>query len=93
MRTHVVYTVGNSEPTIIPFTPEEEAAEDARERTDQENAVREQRDRLLQSCDWTQLPDAPVDAQAWSIYRQELRDVTDQAGFPASVAWPVPPTN
>jgi hypothetical protein len=36
--------------------------------------IRAIRDRLLAESDWTQLPDAPVDATAWAEYRQELRD-------------------
>lgn len=54
--------------------------------------VRSKRDALISSCDWTQLPDAPVDQTAWAVYRQALRDITDQEGFPSSVVWPVPPT-
>jgi hypothetical protein len=53
--------------------------------------VRAQRNQLLAECDWTQLPDAPVDATAWSLYRQALRDITKQPGFPTSVTWPVKP--
>lgn len=53
--------------------------------------VRAQRDRLLAECDWTQLPDAKVDAAAWATYRDALRDVTDQAGFPWSVEYPTKP--
>lgn len=36
--------------------------------------MRLHRDRLLVESDWTQLPDAPVDRQAWADYRQDLRD-------------------
>ena len=54
--------------------------------------VRSQRNALLLASDWTQLPDAPVDQAAWAVYRQELRDVPDQVGFPASVVWPVAPS-
>ena len=36
--------------------------------------MRAVRKRLLAESDWTQLPDAPVDAAAWAEYRQELRD-------------------
>lgn len=50
------------------------------------------RDRLLASSDWTQVADAPVDQAAWAAYRQSLRDITDQAGFPESLDWPAPPT-
>jgi len=40
--------------------------------------MRIQRDRLLVESDWTQLPDATCDRQAWATYRQALRD------FPAT---------
>lgn len=46
--------------------------------------MRAHRDRLLVESDWTQLPDAPVDRQAWAAYRQTLRD------FPAT--WTPGPT-
>ena len=54
--------------------------------------VRTQRDALLSQSDWTQVPDAPVDQQAWAEYRQALRDVPQQAGFPTEITWPVKPT-
>jgi hypothetical protein len=55
-------------------------------------AVRVERDRLLVECDWTQLPDVPLETRdAWAAYRQALRDLTDQPGFPGTVVWPVPP--
>lgn len=54
--------------------------------------VRGKRDRLLVDSDWTQLPDAPVDAAAWATYRTALRDITDQTGFPWNVTWPVAPS-
>lgn len=48
---------------------------------------------LLAACDWTQLPDVPswVNVQAWRTYRQKLRDITTQTGFPDRVVWPTPP--
>lgn len=53
--------------------------------------VRAERNQLLASCDWTQVADSPVDQAAWAIYRQALRDITGQDGFPASVVWPISP--
>jgi len=53
--------------------------------------ARSQRDALLSQSDWTQVPDAPVDQQAWAEYRQALRDVPQQAGFPTEITWPVKP--
>jgi hypothetical protein len=53
--------------------------------------IRAQRNNLLDASDWTQVFDAPVDRAAWAIYRQALRDITIQAGFPANVIWPSKP--
>ena len=61
------------------------AAKDA----EQAKSVRDQRNTKLAECDWTQLADAPVDQAAWSTYRQALRDITLQSGFPWDVQWPV----
>lgn len=55
--------------------------------------VRFDRDRLLEECDWRSLADAPGDRGAWLQYRQELRDITKQDGFPDNVTWPVPPSD
>jgi len=56
-----------------------------------EHNVRARRSDLLADTDWTQVADAPVDQAAWATYRQALRDVTAQEGFPHSVAWPTKP--
>lgn len=50
---------------------------------------------LLSSCDWTQLGDRALTAAKlaeWRAYRQALRDVPSQPGFPDAVTWPAPPT-
>jgi hypothetical protein len=55
--------------------------------------VRHKRNQLLTAADWTQLPDAPLTVlqkTAWTAYRQQLRDVTNQAD-PTAIAWPVQP--
>lgn len=54
--------------------------------------LRSERNRKLQLCDWTQVPDAPVNTQAWAIYRQQLRDLPDNVTDPRDVIWPDPPT-
>ena len=54
------------------------------------SSVRAERNKRLADCDWTQLPDAPVDAAAWASYRQELRDITSQPD-PFNIAWPTAP--
>lgn len=53
-------------------------------------AVRADRNKRLVDSDWTQLPDAPVDAAVWATYRQALRDVTTQAD-PFAIVWPEQP--
>ena len=58
---------------------------------DAERNVRSRRDTLLAESDWTQVADAPVDQVAWATYRQSLRDVPQQAGFPYNVTWPTEP--
>jgi hypothetical protein len=63
-------------------------------RTFTEEKIRDERNARLRLSDWTQVSDAPLtDAErsAWATYRQELRDVTAQEGFPNAVIWPVAP--
>lgn len=54
-------------------------------------AIRAERNARLAASDWTQLPDAPVDAAAWATYRQALRDVTQQSD-PFNIIWPTEPS-
>lgn len=82
----------------VPFTPEEEAEWDAMEAKYAAGAddraaadIRTERDAKLTESDWTQVSDAPVDQAAWATYRQALRDIPSQAGFPNEVTWPTEP--
>jgi hypothetical protein len=64
----------------LPLTNEELAAQ-----------VRQERDLLLASSDWTQLPDAALSEEQiykWKLYRQALRDLPQQPEFPVNVIWP-----
>jgi len=70
------------------------------ERTDEETAkhyeiqasrVRGKRNVLLSESDFTQLADSTVDKLAWANYRQALRDIPDQEGFPYNIVWPTMP--
>jgi len=45
----------------------------------------------LQNCDWTRLDDVQCDKEAWTVYRQALRDLPDTVTDPTNVTWPVPP--
>ena len=53
--------------------------------------MRAHRDRLLAASDWTQLPDAPVDRDAWATYRQALRDFPATWTPALTVTFPVAP--
>lgn len=72
---------------IITDATQEEIAERISNRW---QLVREQRNKKLLDSDWTQLRDAPVDSNVWEVYRQELRDVTNQPD-PFNIVWPVSP--
>ena len=54
-------------------------------------AVRIRRNTLLAASDAEILPDRDTDKAAWAAYRQALREIPEQAGFPFDVEWPVRP--
>jgi hypothetical protein len=70
---------------------ENEANYKATKDAEQAKSVRASRDEKLKDCDWTQVADAPVDKAVWATYRQALRDVTTQTGFPWTITWPDAP--
>ena len=70
---------------------EQEAAYKATKDAEQAKSVRTSRNDKLKDCDWTQITDATVDKTAWATYRQALRDITAQAGFPWTITWPDAP--
>jgi len=64
------------------------------DRAEEAHVVRTQRNELLRDCDWTQLPDSPLDSTtkaSWATYRTAVRDVTEQSGFPTDITWPTAP--
>lgn len=64
------------------------------ETDNQAQAMRDKRDKLLADTDWTQADDAPLsseDKESVRKYRQALRDITAQSGFPQEVKWPEKP--
>lgn len=85
----LVNGVWQQEYTAIPLSEEELQ----RVATETAWQVRQDRDLKLAASDWTQVADAPVDKAAWATYRQALRDIPTQAGFPSAVVWPVVPTS
>jgi len=76
---------------VAPATEQDIAA-----RTDaQARSIRSRRGEMLRECDWTQLADLSLESaqhSQWVHYRQALRDITKQNGFPWNVTWPVSPT-
>jgi hypothetical protein len=59
-----------------------------------ETSIIDTRNRELLKSDWTQLPDVPLtesQVNSWREYRQELRDITEQSGYPENINWPVKP--
>lgn len=76
---------------VVDKTPEECLAEDK----EQEESIRRLRDGRLYMTDWSQLPDSPLSEEKkleYKNYRQALRDVSLQEGFPWNVQWPVDPS-
>lgn len=73
--------------SVADMDDEAKVAKDA----EQAKVMREQRSQKLKDSDWTQVDDAPVDKAAWAAYRQDLRDITSQDGFPWDVQWPTQP--
>ena len=70
---------------------EQEAEYKAIKDAEQAKSVRNQRTEKLKDSDWTQISDSTADKVAWATYRQALRDITTQAGFPWIIEWPVAP--
>ena len=83
----------------IPFTAEEEAEWDAKKAAwnaganDRKAAeVRAERNAKLAATDWPQAADTPQAIKdKYAPYRQALRDVPAQNGFPNTVVWPTQP--
>jgi len=83
----------------IPFTAEEEAEWDAMETAYAAGAdtrkaveVRTERNTKLAASDWTQASDVPQSVKdSYALYRQALRDLPTQSGFPNQVVWPESP--
>jgi len=82
----------------IPFTAEEEAEWDAREASmgggvdpSKAEEVRSERNQLLSETDWMANSDVTM-SDEWRTYRQALRDIPSQEGFPNTVTWPTKPS-
>ena len=79
---------------IVEYLSQEFTESEKIQRTERlKQSIIEQRNTLLLQSDWTQVADAPVDRNAWAEYRQQLRDITVQPGYPFEVVWPTAPQN
>jgi hypothetical protein len=90
------YLIMDANTSTIRVTTDEEA--DYHHKKLSETAVttnvRVQRNDRLRQSDWTQMPDVtldPIPKAAWATYRQALRDITKQPGFPFTIEWPTSP--
>tara|TARA_R110001592_G_C13080944_1_gene742629 strand:+ start:1193 stop:1471 length:279 start_codon:yes stop_codon:yes gene_type:complete len=68
-----------------------EEAEEARIIAELPNDIRAGRDRLLAKTDWMSGSDVTM-SDEWRTYRQALRDIPSQSGFPNTITWPVEPS-
>ena len=81
-----------SDKVIWTLIKRDKTAEELQAEADQKAELwRIERNARLAESDWTQVADAPVDKAAWATYRQALRDITTQDGFPGSIEWPTEP--
>lgn len=87
-----VFTDYTDSEGVIHTAAEQEADYKLRIDTQAAESVRSQRNRLLSESDWTQSRDVLLNNDSdWITYRQELRDITSQEGFPHNVTWPEKP--
>lgn len=69
-----------------------QACPDSRRYDEAAYDVRERRNLELTQSDWLMNIDSPVaNVNEWTVYRQALRDITEQVGYPHDVAWPTKP--
>jgi hypothetical protein len=74
------------------YTAEELVAFNKKKEEDKKQEVRDVRNSKLSMSDWTQGKDIPDNVSTlWASYRQALRDVPAQPGFPWTITWPAQP--
>lgn len=81
-----VTEVNIPEPEVPPYVPTDEELADR---------IRRERDEKLEETDFFVMPDYPSDPkdlEEVKTYRQALRDITKQSGFPKDVTWPELPS-
>jgi len=83
-----------TEETPAKTAAENEAAYKASKDAEQAKSVRATRDDKLKECDWVVIKNLETNSNipgAWEVYRQALRDITAQSGFPWTVTYPDAP--
>lgn len=71
---------------------EQEAAYKAAKDAEFAKSARDSRDKLLAECDWVAIKALELSQAVpnnWAVYRQALRDLPQQEGFPTTINWPV----
>ena len=86
-----VFTDTTDDAGNVTSASDNEAAYKAAKDAEQAKSVRASRNTLLTDTDWTQLTDSPADTLTWATYRQALRDISKQPGFPWTIDWPEQP--
>ena len=86
-----VFTDTTDETGNVTTATQHETAYKAMKDAEQAANVRRSRTEKLKDSDWTQIADSTADKTAWATYRQALRDITGQAGFPWTITWPNDP--
>ena len=95
-----LYYIQNNLPVLLPVKPNQfcifdwETHQWINNSNEANYYVINKRNKLLYASDWTQIPNNPLTTQQqndWASYRQSLRDITTQSGYPFSIVWPTPP--
>ena len=90
MSVSKVINVITGEITETPLSSNEIAERAARLVEEQKLTVREKRNKLLKKTDWMGMSDVTMSTE-WATYRQALRDIPSQEGFPNDITWPTEP--
>ena len=90
MANNLTVDVTTGEITSTPETSEEISNRESKLEEWQPVNVREERNTKLSATDWTASTDVTMTAEM-TTYRQALRDVPAQAGFPNTITWPEAP--
>ena len=83
-----------TETTPAKTAAENEAKYKASKDAEQAKFMRQTRDDKLKECDWVVIKNLETNSNipgAWEVYRQALRDVPTQSGFPWTITWPDAP--